>query len=146
MRFFVFLYNFLYAPDAATSATLLPDNKQGNNSNSILTYRKVQNYEIRQNSPETGITSKFVARPIVIVGPFRLELSAHLVRSMPHAFQYPLPHTSRPRRPDEVNGVKYHFDTKERILENQRDFVEIGEHKSNYYRLMIFAYKNTVHF
>jgi guanylate kinase len=63
---------------------------------------------------------------------------------MPEFFQYPLPHTSRPQRKDEVNGVKYHFDTKDKILANQRDFVEIGEHKSNYYGVSLASVKKII--
>ena len=130
------------APDASQSAVLLPDNKDQYNANNqnILTYKIIQDYEIVKRSR----SKPFVPRPIIIVGPFRLELSANLVRSMPELFQYPLPHTSRPRRESEINGVKYHFDTKQNMMEHHQDFVEIGEHKGNLYGVSLESVANVI--
>lgn len=63
---------------------------------------------------------------------------------MPEMFQYPLPHTSRPRRDSEVNGVKYHFDTKENMMEHHQEFVEIGEHKGNLYGVSLESVANVI--
>uniref|UniRef100_A0A8C7WUJ6 MAGUK p55 scaffold protein 7a n=1 Tax=Oryzias sinensis TaxID=183150 RepID=A0A8C7WUJ6_9TELE len=77
-------------------------------------------------------------RLVVLVGPTGVgmnELKRKLLISDPQHFGVTIPHTSRPKKNHETEGVEYHFISKHLfeadILNNK--FIEYGEFKGNYY-------------
>uniref|UniRef100_A0A8K9XIM8 MAGUK p55 scaffold protein 7a n=1 Tax=Oncorhynchus mykiss TaxID=8022 RepID=A0A8K9XIM8_ONCMY len=77
-------------------------------------------------------------RLVVLVGPAGVglnELKRKLLISDPRHFSVTVPHTSRPKRNQEIDGVEYHFISKnifETDIQNNK-FVEHGEYNGNYY-------------
>ncbi|XP_023182119.1 MAGUK p55 subfamily member 7 isoform X6 [Xiphophorus maculatus] len=77
-------------------------------------------------------------RLVVLVGPSGVgmnELKRKLLISDPQHFGVTIPHTSRPKKNQECDGVEYHFISKhlfEADIHNNK-FVEYGEYKGNYY-------------
>uniref|UniRef100_A0A8C7N0U9 MAGUK p55 scaffold protein 7a n=1 Tax=Oncorhynchus kisutch TaxID=8019 RepID=A0A8C7N0U9_ONCKI len=77
-------------------------------------------------------------RLVVLVGPTGVglnELKRKLLISDPQHFSVTVPHTSRPKRNQENEGVEYHFISKnifETDIHNNK-FIEHGEYKGNYY-------------
>uniref|UniRef100_A0A8C7N1S9 MAGUK p55 scaffold protein 7a n=1 Tax=Oncorhynchus kisutch TaxID=8019 RepID=A0A8C7N1S9_ONCKI len=77
-------------------------------------------------------------RLVVLVGPTGVglnELKRKLLISDPRHFSVTVPHTSRPKRNQEIDGVEYHFISKnifETDIQNNK-FVEHGEYNGNYY-------------
>ncbi|XP_031439779.1 MAGUK p55 subfamily member 7 isoform X4 [Clupea harengus] len=77
-------------------------------------------------------------RLVVIVGPTGVglnELKRKLLISDPQHFGVTVPHTTRPKRNQETDGVEYHFFSKhlfETDIHNNK-FIEYGEYKGNYY-------------
>ncbi|XP_029555269.1 MAGUK p55 subfamily member 7 [Salmo trutta] len=77
-------------------------------------------------------------RLVVLVGPTGVglnELKRKLLISDPQHFSVTVPHTSRPKRNQENEGVEYHFISKnifETDIQNNK-FIEHGEYKGNYY-------------
>lgn len=77
-------------------------------------------------------------RLVVLVGPTGVglnELKRKLLISDPQHFSVTVPHTSRPKRNQESDGVEYHFISKhlfETDIHNNK-FIEHGEYKGNYY-------------
>ncbi|XP_043286648.1 MAGUK p55 subfamily member 7 isoform X2 [Venturia canescens] len=77
-------------------------------------------------------------RPVVLIGPpgvGRNELKRRLMATDPDKYKTPVPYTSRPPRPGEVNGKEYHFVTCEKMEEEIQagKFIEFGEYKGNLY-------------
>ncbi|XP_072307295.1 MAGUK p55 subfamily member 7 isoform X2 [Eucyclogobius newberryi] len=77
-------------------------------------------------------------RLVVFVGPTGVGMNAlkrKLLISDPQHFSVTIPHTSRPKKNQESNGVEYHFIAKhlfETDIHNNK-FIEYGEYKGNYY-------------
>ncbi|XP_028289068.1 MAGUK p55 subfamily member 7 isoform X1 [Parambassis ranga] len=77
-------------------------------------------------------------RLVVLVGPTGVglnELKRKLLISDPQHFSVTIPHTSRPKKNPESDGVEYHFISKhifETDIHNNK-FIEYGEYKGNYY-------------
>ncbi|XP_046734664.1 MAGUK p55 subfamily member 7-like isoform X5 [Diprion similis] len=77
-------------------------------------------------------------RPVVLVGPpgvGRNELKRRLVATDPDKYKTPIPYTSRPPRPGELNGKDYFFVSHENMKEDidSGKFIEYGEYKGNLY-------------
>ncbi|OAD59605.1 MAGUK p55 subfamily member 7 [Eufriesea mexicana] len=77
-------------------------------------------------------------RPVVLIGPpgvGRNELKRRLMATDPDKYKTPVPYTSRPPRPGEVNGKEYHFVSREKMEEEIEagKFIEYGEYKGNLY-------------
>ncbi|XP_011160121.1 MAGUK p55 subfamily member 7 isoform X4 [Solenopsis invicta] len=77
-------------------------------------------------------------RPVVLIGPpgvGRNELKRRLMESDTEKYRTPVPYTSRPPRPGEVDGKEYHFVTREKMQEDIETgkFIEYGEYKGNLY-------------
>jgi hypothetical protein len=54
----------------------------------------------------------FKRKTLVLIGANgvgRRTLKSKILESQPHRFAAPLPHTSRPKRPEEDNGFRYWF-------------------------------------
>ncbi|XP_061778332.1 MAGUK p55 subfamily member 7 [Nerophis ophidion] len=77
-------------------------------------------------------------RLVILIGPPGVglnELKRKLLSCDPQHFSVTIPHTSRPRRNQENEGVEYHFISKqlfETDIQNNK-FIEYGEYKGNYY-------------
>ncbi|KAL6442257.1 hypothetical protein ACFW04_002490 [Cataglyphis niger] len=77
-------------------------------------------------------------RPVVLIGPpgvGRNELKRRLMATDPEKYKTPVPYTSRPPRPGEINGKEYHFVTRENMEKDIEagKFIEYGEYKGNLY-------------
>nr|CAB3263939.1 MAGUK p55 subfamily member 7 [Phallusia mammillata] len=88
-------------------------------------------------------------RPIVLVGPQgvgRNELKDRLIDSNPAHYGVPVPHTSRPKQPDEVDGRDYHFVTREFMEAGIREnlFLEYGEYRGNLYGTSLEAVREVM--
>uniref|UniRef100_A0AAQ6A288 Membrane protein, palmitoylated 4a (MAGUK p55 subfamily member 4) n=1 Tax=Amphiprion ocellaris TaxID=80972 RepID=A0AAQ6A288_AMPOC len=100
------------------------------NSNALNTpYEEVALY---QRPPQEN------HRLIILVGAPGVgvnELRKRLIKLNPSTFQSPVPHTTRPIRPEEQSGREYHFVTKElfEYLVCNHRFVEYGESKGQLY-------------
>ncbi|KAK1172039.1 MAGUK p55 subfamily member 7-like isoform X7 [Acipenser oxyrinchus oxyrinchus] len=95
----------------------------------VSTYEEVTPYQ-RQSSDKY--------RLVVLVGPVGVglnELKRKLLVSDPQHYGVTVPHTTRPKRSQESDGVEYHFISKhlfETDIQNNK-FIEYGEYKGNYY-------------
>ncbi|XP_058038192.1 MAGUK p55 subfamily member 7 isoform X5 [Ahaetulla prasina] len=95
----------------------------------VPTYEEVAKYRRQPNE-------KY--RLIVLVGPVGVglnELKRKLLISDTHHYGVTVPHTTRPRRSQESDGVEYTFISKhlfETDVQNNK-FIEYGEYKNNYY-------------
>ncbi|XP_039219861.1 MAGUK p55 subfamily member 7 isoform X6 [Crotalus tigris] len=95
----------------------------------VPTYEEVAKYRRQPNE-------KY--RLIVLVGPVGVglnELKRKLLISDTHYYGVTVPHTTRPRRSQESDGVEYTFISKhlfETDIQNNK-FIEYGEYKNNYY-------------
>ncbi|VDO26735.1 unnamed protein product [Onchocerca flexuosa] len=79
-----------------------------------------------------------VVRPIVLIGPpgvGRNELKKRLIAMNSDRYATSVPHTSRPQRSYEKDGVDYHFAKRENMEQwiRQGRFLEYGEYKGNLY-------------
>ncbi|XP_057334751.1 MAGUK p55 subfamily member 7 isoform X4 [Microplitis mediator] len=77
-------------------------------------------------------------RPVVLIGPpgvGRNELKRRLMATDPDKYKTPVPYTSRPPRPGEVDGKEYYFVTREQMEQDIESgkFIEYGEYKGNLY-------------
>ncbi|KAM3822679.1 MAGUK p55 subfamily member 7 isoform 2-T2 [Vipera latastei] len=95
----------------------------------VPTYEEVAKYRRQPNE-------KY--RLVVLVGPVGVglnELKRKLLISDTHHYGVTVPHTTRPRRSQESDGVEYTFISKhlfETDIQNNK-FIEYGEYKNNYY-------------
>ena len=82
-----------------------------------------------------------VRRPIVIFGPLKDRVSDELIKSNENRFQQAIPHTTRAKRENELEGRDYYFVTKDEMskqIENQQ-FIEAGQFSDNLYGTSIKA-------
>jgi disks large protein 1 len=75
-------------------------------------------------------------RPVIILGPLKDQINDDLISEFPDAFGSCIPHTTRQRRENEVDGRDYHFvasrEQMERDIENHL-FIEAGQYSNNLY-------------
>ncbi|XP_060530675.1 protein PALS1 isoform X2 [Cylas formicarius] len=104
----------------------------------ILTYEEVSLYYPRADKK----------RPIVLIGPpdiGRHELRQRLMENS-ERFAAAVPHTSRARKENEVDGQDYHFITRAQFEADilSRKFVEHGEYEKAYYGTSLDAIRSVV--
>nr|XP_023013161.1 MAGUK p55 subfamily member 5-A isoform X3 [Leptinotarsa decemlineata]XP_023013162.1 MAGUK p55 subfamily member 5-A isoform X3 [Leptinotarsa decemlineata]XP_023013163.1 MAGUK p55 subfamily member 5-A isoform X3 [Leptinotarsa decemlineata] len=104
----------------------------------ILTYEEVSLYYPRANNK----------RPVVLIGPpniGRHELRQRLMEDS-ERFAAAIPHTSRARKENEVDGQDYHFITRAQFEADilSRKFVEHGEYEKAYYGTSLDAIRSVV--
>ncbi|XP_021165645.2 MAGUK p55 subfamily member 3 isoform X6 [Fundulus heteroclitus] len=104
----------------------------------FLTYEEVTRYQQRSNERP---------RLVVLIGSLGArinELKQRVIAENPHRYAVAVPHTTRPRKPHEKDGVEYHFVTKPQFdadaLNNK--FIEHGEYKENQYGTSIEAIRS----
>uniref|UniRef100_A0A8C7ZCG8 MAGUK p55 scaffold protein 3a n=1 Tax=Oryzias sinensis TaxID=183150 RepID=A0A8C7ZCG8_9TELE len=101
----------------------------------FLTYEEVTRYQQRPNERP---------RLVVLIGSLGArinELKQRVIAENPHRYAVAVPHTTRPKKPHEKDGVEYHFVTKQQfdadVLSNK--YIEHGEYKENQYGTSIEA-------
>ncbi|KAG5876450.1 hypothetical protein JTB14_031135 [Gonioctena quinquepunctata] len=104
----------------------------------ILTYEEVSLYFPKANNK----------RPVVLIGPpniGRHELRQRLMEDS-ERFAAAIPHTSRARKENEVDGQDYHFITRAQFEADilSRKFVEHGEYEKAYYGTSLDAIRSVV--
>ncbi|XP_053931656.1 disks large homolog 3 isoform X9 [Cuculus canorus] len=90
----------------------------------ILSYEPVTRHEIHY------------ARPVIILGPTKDRINDDLISEFPHKFGSCVPHTTRPRRENEVDGQDYHFVVSREQMEKDiqdNKFIEAGQFNDNLY-------------
>ncbi|XP_061605623.1 MAGUK p55 subfamily member 3 isoform X8 [Phyllopteryx taeniolatus] len=104
----------------------------------FLTYEEVTRYQQRPNERP---------RLVVLIGSLGArinELKQRVIAENPHRYAVAVPHTTRPKKPHEKEGVEYHFVTKQQfdvdVLNNK--FIEHGEYKENQYGTSIEAIRS----
>ncbi|KAE8748633.1 hypothetical protein FOCC_FOCC004644 [Frankliniella occidentalis] len=107
-------------------------------SEEILTYEEVALYYPRDNHK----------RPVVLIGPpniGRHELRQRLMEDS-ERFAAAIPHTSRARKDNEVDGQDYHFISRQQFEADilARKFVEHGEYERAYYGTSLDAIRSVV--
>ncbi|XP_056870827.1 MAGUK p55 subfamily member 3 isoform X2 [Takifugu flavidus] len=103
-----------------------------------LTYEEVTRYQQKPHERP---------RLVVLIGSLGArinELKQRVIAENPHHFAVAVPHTTRPKKPHEKEGVEYHFVTKQQfdadVLNNK--FIEHGEYKENQYGTSIEAIRS----
>ncbi|XP_016126126.1 MAGUK p55 subfamily member 3-like isoform X1 [Sinocyclocheilus grahami] len=97
--------------------------------NEFLIYEEVTLYQMRaQDKP----------RLVVLIGSLGArinELKQKVIAENPHRYGVAVPHTTRPRKSHEKEGVEYHFISKQAFEADiqSNKFIEYGEYKSNQY-------------
>jgi len=90
----------------------------------ILTYEPVEEIDLE------------FTRPVIILGPMKDRINDDLMREFPDRFGSCVPHTTRPKRENEVDGRDYHFVAS--LEQMQADiqthlFIEAGQYNDNLY-------------
>ncbi|XP_040856705.1 disks large homolog 3 isoform X7 [Ochotona curzoniae] len=76
------------------------------------------------------------ARPVIILGSMKDRVNDDLISEFPHKFGSCVPHTTRPRRDNEVDGQDYHFVVSREQMEKDiqdNKFIEAGQFNDNLY-------------
>ncbi|XP_061556675.1 MAGUK p55 subfamily member 3 isoform X2 [Phycodurus eques] len=140
----VFSWEF-YSAGLRRSFRLSRKDRQGSSSDGsdpgdseFLTYEEVTRYQHRPNERP---------RLVVLIGSLGArinELKQRVIAENPHRYAVAVPHTTRPKKPHEKEGVEYHFVTKQQfdvdVLNNK--FIEHGEYKENQYGTSIEAIRS----
>ncbi|PVZ96612.1 hypothetical protein BB558_007467 [Smittium angustum] len=91
--------------------------------------------------------TSLIKRPIVLFGPSgsgKSTLIKKLFEEYPDSFGFSVSHTTRSPRSGEIDGVDYHFVTKDQFLAGvaNGEFIENAEFSGNYYGTSIKAVEN----
>uniref|UniRef100_A0AAX7U2Z5 Discs, large homolog 3 (Drosophila) n=1 Tax=Astatotilapia calliptera TaxID=8154 RepID=A0AAX7U2Z5_ASTCA len=81
-------------------------------------------------------------RPVIILGPMKDRINDDLISEFPHKFGSCVPHTTRPRRENEIDGQDYHFvGSREQMEKDIQDnkFIEAGQFNENLYGTSILS-------
>ncbi|XP_074133625.1 disks large homolog 3 isoform X7 [Sminthopsis crassicaudata] len=107
-----------------TSNTSDSESSTKGQEDTILSYEPVTRQEIHY------------ARPVIILGPMKDRVNDDLISEFPHKFGSCVPHTTRPRRENEVDGQDYHFVVSREQMEKdiqENKFIEAGQFNDNLY-------------
>ncbi|XP_048589028.1 disks large homolog 1 isoform X2 [Nematostella vectensis] len=98
----------------------------------ILSYEAVQQHELKYT------------RPVIVLGPLKDRINDDLISEFPDKFGSCVPHTTRPRREYEKDGLDYHFvesrEEMERAIQNHM-FIEAGQYNDNLYGTSVESVK-----
>ncbi|XP_030648758.1 disks large homolog 3 isoform X5 [Chanos chanos] len=81
-------------------------------------------------------------RPVIILGPMKDRINDDLISEFPHKFGSCVPHTTRPRRENEMDGQDYHFvASREQMEKDIQDnkFIEAGQFNENLYGTSVLS-------
>ncbi|XP_067327721.1 disks large homolog 3 isoform X3 [Anolis sagrei] len=107
-----------------TSNTSDSESSSKGQEDTILSYEPVTRQEIHY------------ARPVIVLGPMKDRVNDDLISEFPHKFGSCVPHTTRPRRENEVDGQDYHFVASREQMEKdiqESKFIEAGQFNDNLY-------------
>ncbi|XP_036126988.1 disks large homolog 3 isoform X2 [Molossus molossus] len=107
-----------------TSNTSDSESSSKGQEDAILSYEPVTRQEIHY------------ARPVIVLGPMKDRVNDDLISEFPHKFGSCVPHTTRPRRENEVDGQDYHFVVSREQMEKDiqdNKFIEAGQFNDNLY-------------
>ncbi|XP_066571233.1 disks large homolog 3 isoform X11 [Amia ocellicauda] len=107
-----------------TSNTSDSESSSKGQEDTILSYEPVMRQEIHYT------------RPVIILGPMKDRINDDLISEFPHKFGSCVPHTTRSRRENEVDGQDYHFViSREQMEKDIQDnkFIEAGQFNENLY-------------
>lgn len=96
----------------------------------VLSYEAIVRQELRYT------------RPVIILGPLKDRISDNLLQEFPNKFGTCVPHTTRPKKENEVDGRDYHFVTSRDHMEKEIHtslFIEAGEYNENLYGTSVQA-------
>ncbi|XP_059377478.1 disks large homolog 3-like isoform X5 [Carassius carassius] len=113
-----------------TSNTSDSESSSKGQEDTILSYEPVIRQEIHY------------ARPVIILGPMKDRVNDDLISEFPHKFGSCVPHTTRPRRENEMDGQDYHFvASREQMEKDIQDnkFIEAGQFNENLYGTSILS-------
>lgn len=125
------------SPKSSPQCTSAPKTKKviyDTRENDDFDREQIPTYEeVAKLYPRPGIY-----RPIVLIGSpgvGRNELKRRLIDTDPAKFKMPIPFTSRPPKPGEVEGKEYFFVSRDKMEEEIEAnlFIEFGEYKGNLY-------------
>ncbi|XP_036932506.1 disks large homolog 3 isoform X10 [Acanthopagrus latus] len=113
-----------------TSNTSDSESSSKGQEDTILSYEPVIRQEIHYT------------RPVIILGPTKDRVNDDLISEFPHKFGSCVPHTTRPRRENEMDGQDYHFvGSREQMEKDIQDnkFIEAGQFNENLYGTSILS-------
>ncbi|XP_072520196.1 disks large homolog 3 isoform X2 [Salminus brasiliensis] len=113
-----------------TSNTSDSESSSKGQEDTILSYEPVTRQEIHYT------------RPVIILGPMKDRVNDDLISEFPHKFGSCVPHTTRPRRENEMDGQDYHFvGSREQMEKDIQDnkFIEAGQFNENLYGTSILS-------
>ncbi|CAJ0945166.1 unnamed protein product, partial [Mesorhabditis belari] len=101
----------------------LTDQELNSSDEPILSYQVIEQQQLNY------------IRPVIILGGLKDRINDELVNRYPDRFSSCVPHTSRPARPNEIDGRDYHFVSKQQMEEDVRNnlFIEAGQFQGNLY-------------
>ncbi|XP_029428097.1 MAGUK p55 subfamily member 3 [Rhinatrema bivittatum] len=104
----------------------------------FLTYEEVTRYQHQPGAQH---------RVVILIGPAGArisELKRKVVAENPQQYGVAVPHTTRPRKSHEREGLEYHFVSKQSFEADGRSnkFVEQGEYKENLYGMSLEAIRS----
>ncbi|XP_042577650.1 MAGUK p55 subfamily member 3-like isoform X3 [Cyprinus carpio] len=113
-------------------------NVSDQNDTEFLTYEEVTRYQQKPNERP---------RLVVLIGSLGArinELKQKVIAENPHRYAVAVPHTTRPKKSHEKEGVEYHFVTKQAFDADAQNnkFIEYGEYKENLYGTSIEAIRS----
>ncbi|XP_048839459.1 disks large homolog 3-like isoform X7 [Brienomyrus brachyistius] len=113
-----------------TSNTSDSESSSKGQEDTILSYEPVIRQEIHYT------------RPVIILGPMKDRINDDLISEFPHKFGSCVPHTTRPRRENEMDGQDYHFvGSREQMEKDIQDnkFIEAGQFNENLYGTSVLS-------
>ncbi|KAG7264571.1 hypothetical protein CRUP_029126, partial [Coryphaenoides rupestris] len=113
-----------------TSNTSDSESSSKGQEDTILSYEPVIRQEIHYT------------RPVIILGPMKDRVNDDLISEFPLKFGSCVPHTTRPRRENEMDGQDYHFvGSREQMEKDIQDnkFIEAGQFNENLYGTSILS-------
>ncbi|XP_076148638.1 disks large homolog 3 isoform X6 [Alosa pseudoharengus] len=113
-----------------TSNTSDSESSSKGQEDTILSYEPVIRQEIHYT------------RPVIILGPMKDRVNDDLISEFPHKFGSCVPHTTRSRRENEMDGQDYHFvGSREQMEKDIQDnkFIEAGQFNENLYGTSVLS-------
>ncbi|XP_063046707.1 disks large homolog 3 isoform X5 [Engraulis encrasicolus] len=121
---------FVESEQCLTSNTSDSESSSKGQEDSILSYEPVIRQEIHYT------------RPVIILGPMKDRVNDDLISEFPHKFGSCVPHTTRPRRENEMDGQDYHFVVSREQMEKDiqdNKFIEAGQFNENLYGTSVLS-------
>ncbi|KAG7454032.1 hypothetical protein MATL_G00264040 [Megalops atlanticus] len=81
-------------------------------------------------------------RPVIILGPMKDRINDDLISEFPQKFGSCVPHTTRPRRENEIDGKDYHFMASREEMErdvHDNKFIEASQFNDNLYGTSVLS-------